>query len=70
MERYPSKAFPGSGYKSVRAAGPEDCEDRCREEDACIAFTFRLDEGACHLFKTTGEYFANQLADSGGKRQE
>lgn len=70
MERYPSKAFPGAGYKSVKAEGPDACEDSCRDEDACIAFTFRLDEGSCHLFKTTGEYFPNQLADSGGKRQE
>lgn len=70
MERYPSKAFPGAGYKSVRSDGPDVCEDNCRADDACVAFTFRLDEGACHLFKTTGEYFSNQLADSGGKRQE
>jgi hypothetical protein len=69
MERYPSKAFPGVGYKSVEAGGPDECEDACRLEDACVAFTFRLDEGACHLFRSTGEYFSNQLADSGGKRQ-
>ncbi len=70
MERYPSKAFPGSGYKSVQSDGPDACEQSCRTDDACIAFTFRLDEGSCHLFKTTGEYFGNELADSGGKRQE
>lgn len=70
MERYPSKAFPGSGYKSVKSDGPESCEQNCRTEEACIAFTFRLDEGSCHLFKTTGEYFGNELADSGGKRQD
>ncbi|WP_159727386.1 PAN domain-containing protein [Methylosinus sp. Ce-a6] len=70
MERYPSKAFPGSGYKTTTAEGPEACETACREEEACVAFTFRLDEGACHMFKTTGEYFSNELADSGGKRQD
>jgi len=70
IERYPSKAFPGAGYKTATAEGPEACETACREEEACIAFTFRLDEGACHLFKTTGEYFSNELADSGGKRQD
>ncbi|WP_083919217.1 PAN domain-containing protein [Methylosinus sp. LW4] len=70
MERYPSKAFPGAGYKTASAEGPDACEAACREEDACVAFTFRLDESACHLFKSTGEYFSNELADSGGKRQE
>jgi hypothetical protein len=70
MERYPSKAFPGAGYQTASLDGPEACENACREEDACVAFTFRLDESACHLFKTTGEYFSNELADSGGKRQE
>jgi len=70
IERYPSKAFPGSGYKTTAVEGPDGCESACRAEEACIAFTFRLDEGACHLFKTTGEYFTNELADSGGKRQD
>ncbi|BBU62635.1 hypothetical protein MSC49_25700 [Methylosinus sp. C49] len=70
MERYPSKAFPGAGYKTASVEGPDACEAACREEDACVAFTFRLDESACHLFKSTGEYFSNELADSGGKRQE
>ncbi|WP_024879827.1 PAN domain-containing protein [Methylosinus sp. LW3] len=70
MERYPSKAFPGAGYKTASVEGPEACEAACREEDACVAFTFRLDESACHLFTSTGEYFSNELADSGGKRQE
>lgn len=70
VERYPSKAFPGSGYKTETVEGPDSCESACRAEEACIAFTYRLDEGACHLFKTTGEYFSNELADSGGKRQE
>lgn len=70
MERYPSRAFPGSGYKSVKSDGPDACEISCRSEDACVAFTFRLDEGSCHLFRSTGEYFRNELADSGGKRQD
>ncbi|MBU3886853.1 hypothetical protein FM996_04615 [Methylosinus sporium] len=70
MERYPSKAFPGAGYKTTSLEGPDACETACRAEDACIAFTFRLDESACHLFEKTGEYFSNELADSGGKRQD
>jgi hypothetical protein len=70
MERYPSKAFPGEGYRAETAAGPQDCEALCRDDGACVAFTFRLDEGVCHLFATTGEYFSNALADRGGKRQD
>lgn len=69
MERYPSKAFPGAGYRTLAAEGPGACESACRSEESCVAFTFRLDESACHLFATTGEYFKNELADSGGKRQ-
>lgn len=69
MERYPSKAFPGAGYRAAKAEGPDACESACRDDGACVAFTFRLDEATCHLFETTGEYFSNALADSGGKRQ-
>lgn len=70
MERYPSKAFPGAGYRTAKTDDSDTCEQLCRADDACVAFTFRLDQGSCHLFKTTGEYFKNELADSGGKRQE
>jgi hypothetical protein len=70
MERYPSKAFPGAGDKTVAADGPDACEDACRTDESCVAFTFRLDEASCRLFESTGEYFSNTLADSGGKRQD
>ncbi|ATQ67279.1 hypothetical protein Ms3S1_09450 [Methylosinus sp. 3S-1] len=69
MERYPSRAFPGEGYRIDASEGPQACEALCRDDAVCVAFTFRLDEGVCHLFATTGEYFPNALADSGGKRQ-
>ncbi|MBY6242935.1 PAN domain-containing protein [Methylosinus sp. Sm6] len=70
MERYPSKAFPGEGYRSQPSEGADACKSLCRDDAACVAFTFRLDDGLCHLFSTTGEYFPNALADSGGKRQD
>lgn len=69
MERYSSRAFPGAGYRSTAADGPRACETDCRDDSACVAFTFRRDEGLCRLFATTGEYFPDRLADSGGKRQ-
>jgi hypothetical protein len=69
MERYPSRAFPGAGYRSTTAEGSRACETACRDDSACVAFTFRLDEALCRLFATTGEYFPDKLADSGGKRQ-
>jgi hypothetical protein len=69
MERYPSRAFPGAGYRSAAADGPRACETACRDDAVCIAFTFRRDDGLCRLFETTGEYFPDKLADSGGKRQ-
>ena len=68
MERYRGKAFPGSGYKSFRTLF-EACEATCRSESPCVAYTFLKNQGTCHLFGVTGEYFTNSLADSGGKRQ-
>jgi PAN domain len=69
MERYRGKAFPGVGYRSISTAFGV-CESTCRSEQACIAYTFQKSERTCHLFSTTGKYFANALADSGTKRQE
>ncbi len=69
MERYPSKAFPGSGYKETRVEEADACEEICKTEEACVAYTFHMDDRSCRLFNSTGEYFTNSLADSGGKRQ-
>ena len=70
MEHYRSKAFPGSGYKMIRAEGADACEHICRIEEACVAYTFHSDEGSCHLFNSTKEYFTDNSAESGGKRQD
>jgi TIR domain/PAN domain len=69
IERYPMKAFPGLGYKAASAANPELCESACEGEEACIAYTFHFVKMQCNLFKTTGEYFSDSFAVSGGKRQ-
>lgn len=70
MERYPLKAFPGSGYKAVKAEAADACEHICRTEEACVAYTFHIGERTCRLFESTGEYFGDNLADSGGKRRD
>ncbi|MGP0057881.1 MAG: protein kinase domain-containing protein [Beijerinckiaceae bacterium] len=70
MERYRGKAFPGSGYRTVEIAQFEKCENLCLNENFCVAYTFMKNDRMCHLFYTTGEYFRNTAADSGGKRQE
>lgn len=68
MERYRGKAFPTSGYKTFKVKQFETCEKSCQNENACVAFTFmKPPDGTCHLFDTTGEYFPNAAADSGGK---
>lgn len=70
MERYPSKAFPGPGYKSFLAEGLPACEEACGKEDACVAYTFRSDERQCRLYRSTGAYLGDDHAASGGKRQD
>lgn len=69
IERYRGKAFPGNGYKNTNTKNMEACEEMCRRENACVAYTFQGDDRICHLFNTTGEYFRNTIAESGGKRQ-
>jgi hypothetical protein len=70
MEHYRGKAFDGDGYKTFSAGAPAGCETACRNEAICIAYTFQKQQKACHLYRATGQYFSNNLADSGGKRQE
>ncbi|QGM45264.1 PAN domain-containing protein [Methylocystis heyeri] len=70
MERYRGRAFPGAGYKTPNAGKPQDCEDICRRDEACVAYTFLWSSRKCQLMESTGEYFPNQEADSGGKKQE
>jgi hypothetical protein len=69
MEHYHLKAFPGSGYRNVRADGPGICENLCRTEEICVAFTFNFGDESCRLFNSTNEYFSDSSAESGGKRQ-
>jgi hypothetical protein len=69
MERFRGRMFPGTAYKQPAYSSFESCEVGCRQADACIAFTFRKNDRICQLFKNTGEYSADALADSGIKRQ-
>jgi PAN domain len=69
MERYRSKAFPGAGYKTLGVAQWETCQTACRNEASCVAYTFKTNDQRCYLFDRTGEYFPDNLANSGGKRQ-
>jgi parallel beta-helix repeat protein len=69
MERYRGKVFPGDGYKTIAHTQFETCQSTCNQEQACVAFTFEKKNQLCHLFDTTGEYFANSQTDSGIKRQ-
>ena len=70
MERYPMKAFSGLGFREVSATNPQLCESICEAEEECIAYTFHFAKMQCNLFKSTGEYFSDSSAASGGKRQQ
>src|SRR3989344_6305574 len=41
----------------------------CRDDTACVAFTYTKASGHCRLLAETGEYFSNPDADSGVKKQ-
>ncbi len=69
MERYPMKAFSGGGYMAASAANPQICENVCGSDEECIAYTFHFAKMQCNFFKSTGEYFGDSSAFSGGKRQ-
>jgi hypothetical protein len=68
IERYRGKAFSGPGYRSLRSPF-EACETACKNDKTCIAFTHQRNDNLCRLFDTAEEYFSDQFADSGGKRQ-
>ena len=69
MVRYRGKMFPGSGYKSIANSIYENCEMTCKNELACVAFSFDKQSLVCRLFNSTGAYVLNALSDSGVKTQ-
>ena len=69
MSRYRGKNFPGDGYRTIPNSSFDGCETTCQHEASCVAFTFHKSERTCRLFRTTGEYFPDDQADSGAKRQ-
>src|SRR5262245_48219486 len=69
MEPYPKRFFPGDGYRSFAASSVGVCKSTCFEDLNCVAYTLRKFEKICTLFKSTGEYFRNENADSGIKTQ-
>jgi hypothetical protein len=69
MQRYRGRSFPGEGYERRRSASMEACEESCRVDSACVAFTFRRSASACQMFDVAPEYHPDGDADSGAKRQ-
>jgi hypothetical protein len=69
VERFRGKYFPGNGYRTLLSKNLETCEQTCRSDDECVAYTFRNNNNHCKLFNSTGEYFSNNSANSGVKRQ-
>jgi hypothetical protein len=69
MEQYHGRAFPGARFKTLIVEQPEDCQEICRQEEACVAYTFLWTNSKCQLLGKAGEYFPNEDAESGGKKQ-
>ncbi len=69
MEQYHGRAFPGAGFKTLIVEQPEDCQEICRQEEACVAYTFFWTNSKCQLLGKAGAYFPNEEAESGGKKQ-
>ena len=70
IQHYRGRSFPGSGYKTIKAAQPETCEAACREESTCNAYTVQKNDGLCRLFDAVSEYTSNSDIDSGVKMQK
>ena len=69
MQRLKNKTFPGDGYKSVTVKTYDACQPICENDLLCVTFTFMKREERCKLFKTANEYFDDNNAESGIKRQ-
>jgi PAN domain-containing protein len=69
VEKFKSKVFLGDGYKSMRAQSYDTCQSSCETDLSCVVFTFFKNKQTCNFFKTAGEYFPDDTADSGIKSQ-
>jgi hypothetical protein len=70
MQRYRNKAFPWEGQNTRLADSFADCEERCRLDTTCVAFTFFKTSNQCRLMESANKYVEDARADSGAKRQE
>ncbi|MFK4500206.1 putative caspase-like protein [Bradyrhizobium japonicum] len=69
LEKFRSKVFLGDGYRSMRASSYDTCQSSCETDLSCVVFTFFRNKQTCNFFKTAGEYFPDNTADSGIKSQ-
>lgn len=69
MRRHRNKYFPGEGYLSVESGNTDACETTCFGDRNCVAYSYFKTPGTCRLFKSTGQYFSSDQADSGVKTQ-
>src|SRR5262249_12920703 len=67
---YRGAALSGAVHRSIDDIGLEKCEAACREEDACLAFTYHKAGRVCRLFDSANEYTARTDSDNGAKVQE
>lgn len=69
IERFRKKAFPDTPYKQLPASSLEQCEAACNSEDKCEVLTYAKTQNLCKLIARPGEWWRDELADSGVKRQ-
>jgi hypothetical protein len=70
FERFRNKGFPKQTQPKQTTDTFEKCEELCSQTDWCAAFTYFKSNDVCQLYRSTGEYFSNDDADSGAKRQK
>lgn len=70
MERYRKKAFPNAPFEIRKVSDEPACYSECEASRKCVAYTFKKENRSCNLLARASEYFADDAADSGVKRQK
>lgn len=59
--------YRGGDFRSFRTSGVPRCQDECREERRCVAYTFNLETDTCYLKDRVGSYQRNSDTVTGIK---
>jgi hypothetical protein len=68
--KYLHKSISGNDFRVSPDTSVVACEESCRGDESCLAYTFFYDPQSCRLFSDPGEYFPDPHASSGVKLQQ